>query len=652
MHVRFGHGGRSSRRFLTRSTATPPGAQASAAPAPSARPPKWVRLGSLALLATLLGSPAEAASPYPLSKRITAVQWDTGSYQFGGVDGDIWPMTWAADGRVLGAWGDGQLVCPAKASYGIASIGTALPGTEMSKVFCGPGPIDLGKIMALIATTDTIYARFILQDGSAGYPIWKSTDGGSSWTLPASPLPFYIDTFVQIGRGNAGAAGDYVYALQPSETEIRLLRVRPDSVQWSDAYEFFNGSAYAPAWRLGPSASKPIFVDLAGTIRPIITYVPGLKRYVLTVAHAKRGTTVVSNRLGVFEAPNLWGPWRTVTYVDNFLGMTGGQWFGMNFPVKWQADGGNTLWATFACFDKSSAKGCGQYHDRFNLIAARLTTAPEPPPPVATPDSATTFANTAATLAVTSNDSGTGLMVRLVTTPANGTTRINTDGSVTYTPKTGYVGNDAFSYLVSDSFEQTASGNVAVTVLNRPPVAAADSATTVAPKAVRAYVLTNDSDPDGHSILIAGATPPTHGAVAISSNFKSILYTPAAGFSGTDSFGYSIADGRGGIGQGIVTVAVTNQPPVAVADSVAAAMNASTRIYVLANDSDPDGHRLTIAATTAPAKGTLSIASDRRSVVYKPVSNYRGSDNFQYTASDGYGGTAQATVTVTVGASS
>ena len=140
MHPRYSDGGRTFRRSLTRSTA------------PHARRPRWAWLGSLSLLATLLGSPAEAASPYPLSKRITALQWDMGSYQYSGLDGDIWPMTWAADGRVLGAWGDGQLVCPAKASYGVAAIGTELPGTEMTAVHCGPGPLDLGKMMSLIAT--------------------------------------------------------------------------------------------------------------------------------------------------------------------------------------------------------------------------------------------------------------------------------------------------------------------------------------------------------------------------------------------------------------------------------------------------------------------------------------------------------------------
>ncbi len=69
---------------------------------------------------------------------------------------------------------------------------------------------------------------------------------------------------------------------------------------------------------------------------------------------------------------------------------------------------------------------------------------------------------------------------------------------------------------------------------------------------------------------------------------------------------------------------------------------------MLANDSDPDGHGLVVAAVTSAAHGTATISTDRKAVVYRPTSGYRGSDSFSYTASDGYGGTANATVVVTV----
>ena len=244
------------------------------------------------------------------------------------------------------------------------------------------------------------------------------------------------------------------------------------------------------------------------------------------------------------------------------------------------------------------------------------------------------------------NDAGNNLVVRAVTTPANGTARINTDDSITYTPKTGYTGSDSFSYLVSDGFEQTATATVAMTVQNRPPVAAPNNVTTIAPASVRVYPLTNDSDPDGHAMTIAGATTAAHGTTTISTDRKSILYKPAAGYSGSDSFSYTVGDNRGGAGQGVVTVAVTNRPPIASPDTFAVIAGKTVKLLVLANDRDPDGHRLSAAQVTPAAHGSATVTTDRQGVSYKSSAGYVGADSFTYTAADGYGGTAQAVVTL------
>ena len=452
---------------------------------------------------------------------------------------------------------------------------------------------------------------------------------------------------MQFGRANQGAPGGYVYALEPWETEIRLVRVPVGKVQSSADYEYFSGSAFAPAWKLGRSGSKAIFVDLAGTRHPTITYIPALDRYLLTVAHSTVENSA-AHKMGIFEAPNPWGPWRTVSYVDNFLGMTGGTFFYMNFPLKWQADNGATLWATFSCYSRHSSEPCGVYHDRFNLIKATLDVVPEPPPPTAVADDATTNANTPVLVPVLGNDTGTQLTVRTVSTPTNGTARINTDRTVTYTPKTGYTGSDAFTYLISDGFEQPATATVTITVLNRPPVAAPDNATTVAPASVRISVLANDTDPDGHSLTIASATTAAHGTTTISSDRKAITYKPAAGYSGSDSFTYTISDNHGGTGQGVVTVAANNRSPIASADNFAVIAGKSVKLSVLANDSDPDGHRLSVERVTAAAHGSATVTTDRRALSYKSAVGYVGADSFTYTAGDGYGGTAQAVVSLSV----
>jgi len=72
-----------------------------------------------------------------------------------------------------------------------------------------------------------------------------------------------------------------------------------------------------------------------------------------------------------------------------------------------------------------------------------------------------------------------------------------------------------------------------------------------------------------------------------------------------------------------------NRPPVAA--------------QLLANDSDPDNNPLTISSVSSPAHGIIT-----GSYSYTPTTGYVGSDSFTYTIADGQGGTATATVNVTV----
>lgn len=93
-------------------------------------------------------------------------------------------------------------------------------------------------------------------------------------------------------------------------------------------------------------------------------------------------------------------------------------------------------------------------------------------------------------------------------------------------------------------------------------------------------------------------------------------------------------------------VGTTNQNPVAADDSVSTDENTAATVDVLANDSDPDGDSLTVTDASGASHGTTSVVSNQ--VVYTPATDYYGSDSFTYTISDGNGGTASATVSVTV----
>lgn len=90
-----------------------------------------------------------------------------------------------------------------------------------------------------------------------------------------------------------------------------------------------------------------------------------------------------------------------------------------------------------------------------------------------------------------------------------------------------------------------------------------------------------------------------------------------------------------------------NDPPVARDDSATVIGGSPSTISVLANDSDPNGNSLSIQAVTQPANGTTTINAGT-AITYTPTAGFYGSDRFSYTISDGQGGSATATVDVTV----
>ena len=94
------------------------------------------------------------------------------------------------------------------------------------------------------------------------------------------------------------------------------------------------------------------------------------------------------------------------------------------------------------------------------------------------------------------------------------------------------------------------------TIENQFPVAADDSAEVGRNGEVEIDVLANDTDEDGDLITLLAVEQAQHGTVAIRDG--KTVYTPNAGFHGTDSFAYTISDGKGATDSGTVSVTVEN----------------------------------------------------------------------------------------------
>jgi len=276
-------------------------------------------------------------------------------------------------------------------------------------------------------------------------------------------------------------------------------------------------------------------------------------------------------------------------------------------------------------------------------------------PPVANDDLESTDEDVPVTIPVLGNDTdvdGTVVASTVAVTvdPSNGSVVVNGDGSVTYTPDVDFSGSDAFSYQVCDDDGacDTAAVSVTVNPINDAPVAVDDGASTSEDTPVVVPVLGNDTDIDGDPLTVIDVTDPANGSVTVNAD-GTITYTPDSNFNGTDTFTYTISDGEGGVDTATVTVVVDpdNDAPTAVDDGSSTPEDTPVVIPVLGNDTDPDTDPLSVTDATDPPNGSVTINPDG-TITYTPGPNFNGVDSFDYTISDGVGGTDTATVTVTV----
>lgn len=297
-----------------------------------------------------------------------------------------------------------------------------------------------------------------------------------------------------------------------------------------------------------------------------------------------------------------------------------------------------------------------------------LTVAPAPDPTNTAPDAVddmgfvtdyqTDIAFSAGDL--TGNDMDTdGDVLSLVSVQGavNGTVAI-VSGQVVFTPADGYSGPASFTYTISDGNGGSDTATVNLTVgaapVNTPPSGTA-TAVLAAGLEDTAYLITVDdllegfSDADGDSLSVTGLSAGS-GALVDNGNGTWTL-TPDANFNGDVLLSYTVSDGNGGTAAASqsVTFDPVNDAPIAGNNSAATSQNTAVVISgatLLANDSDIDGDVLTITGVSSAVNGTVDLSGGN--VTFTPATGFSGAASFAYTVSDGQGGTATATVNVTV----
>lgn len=227
--------------------------------------------------------------------------------------------------------------------------------------------------------------------------------------------------------------------------------------------------------------------------------------------------------------------------------------------------------------------------------------------------------------------------------------------TVVYTPQTGWRGTDTIDYVLTDGEGGRVAGSVEVRTPNAGPTAVADTRTLTAGQTVDIAVLANDSDVNGDTLTISAADASGSGGGTVARAGTVLRYAPKAGFTGTETFSYTVSDGHGGRATATVTVTVdpatpdpqpepANRPPTA--GDVRAEVEAGASVTVTLPADDPDGDRLTVELGS-PAGGTAAYDPQAGTLRYTADEDYEGTDTFRYTVSDGRA-TASGTVTVVV----
>jgi hypothetical protein len=327
-------------------------------------------------------------APYPASSLVRGIVWDTstalprgqGNPAFGS---DQWRTTWADDGNLYSAWGDGGgfggTNTSGRVSMGVARITGTPPDWKGINVWGGLNaysvtPAIEGKPAGLIGTNGVIYVWALKQDTWDMTRIARSVDNGKTWRVGDFVLKGTLKDFgpIQFGRGYAGVPQDlagYVYGLvwKKEGESLSLARVPTNEIENASAYSFFAGldGKGKPLWSTDADARKPVFIDAVNGINwgAMAAYNPHLEKYFLSTTHGRHPGSSDGGEgpgLGIFVADDPWGPWKTAYFSHHWL--DGFAKFTIQLIPKWMSSDG-TGWIIHGGWPEYD----GYFHLRYTL---------------------------------------------------------------------------------------------------------------------------------------------------------------------------------------------------------------------------------------------------------------------------------------------
>lgn len=319
-------------------------------------------------------------APYPRSPVIELIEWAPKETILRLAQGsDNWPLTWGNDDALYTAYGDGngfEPFVPRKLGLGFAKVLGAPPNFSGVNIRSSSGEqIGDGPRSRKASGILMLHGQLFLWARNAGNSqLARSADQGKSWLWSNWRFTnsFGCPTFLNYGRDYAGARDEFVYVYSPDDDSayrgsdsVVLARAPKEGNQvWHrQSYEFFQGldSQGRAIWTKDFAQRGAVFRNPGRCLRPSVSYNPALKRYLLVMPLATSATgdarasvdTRFRGGLGIYDAPEPWGPWTTVFFTEQWDVGPGDT---ASFPTKWMSADGKTCFLVFSGEDSFSVR--------------------------------------------------------------------------------------------------------------------------------------------------------------------------------------------------------------------------------------------------------------------------------------------------------
>jgi VCBS repeat-containing protein len=453
----------------------------------------------------------------------------------------------------------------------------------------------------------------------SGTAIIRASSGSISGTATETVLPGNVISDAGFEMPNVG-------------TGVSAFAYLPTGTPWTFAYGLGglagvagNGSYFTMGNFDAPEGTQVAFLENGASISQIIN--PGAGTYTLSFQAAQQTNAFFQTEtiqvqvdgvvINQFQPPDI----HYTTYTTSSFTLTAGP-----HTIAFVGNSINTA----ALLDNV----------HLNNIPADLT--------VVTPQTLTVneYGNASGNVLTGAVDSEGATVTAVASTfvTAHGSVTMASDGSYTYTPQTGYVGTDSFTFTAQTDDDRT-TGTVNITVSAVNDLTVASPSIVVNQNGSRSgNVLAGAVDIEGATVAaVAGTFATANGSVTIAAD-GSYTYTPGPGYVGSDSFSFT-AQTADDSTSGTVSITVTadaSDLTVATPQALTVNENMAGTGNVLIGAVDSEGVTITaVAGTFATAHGSVTVAADG-SYTYLPNPSYSGSDSFTFTAQtddDGTSGT-------------